>query len=43
MKREIDNDKLTETRTKEKEINPYKKVLLNNIYKYDIKTVQMDL
>ena len=33
MKQEIDNDKLTETRTEEEEMNPCQKVVLNNIYK----------
>ena len=42
MKQEIDNDKLTETRTDEEEMNPYQKVVLNNVYKDDIKTAQME-
>ena len=41
MKQETDNDKLTETKT-EKDINPYQKVVLYNLYKDDIKTVQME-
>ena len=40
MKQEIDNDKLTETKTEE-EINPCQKVVLNKVYKDDIKTVQI--
>ena len=41
MKQKIDNDKLTETKTQE-EINPYLKVVLNNVYKDDIKTGQVE-
>ena len=43
MKQEIDNDKLTGTKTnEEEEINPYQKVVLNNVYKDDTKTAQME-
>ena len=41
MKQQTDNEKLTETKTEE-EINPYQKVVLNNAYKDDIKTVQAE-
>ena len=42
-KQEIDQERLTETKTEEEnEINPYQKVLLNNIYEDEIKTVQME-
>ena len=42
MKQEIDNEKLPESKTEEEEINPYQKVMLNNVYKDDIKTVQVE-
>ena len=42
MKQEIDNDNLTATKTEEEEINPYQKVVLNNMYKDEIKTTQME-
>ena len=38
IKQEIDNDRLTRTKTnKEKEINPYQKVVLNKMYKNDMR------
>ena len=40
MKQEIDNEKLTSTKTEE-ERNPYQKLVLNNVYKDEIKTAQM--
>ena len=42
MKQEIDNENLTATKTEEEEINPYHKVVLNNMYKDEIKTVQIE-
>ena len=43
MKQERDQEKLTEIETeKEDEINPYQKVVLNNVYKDEIKTMQME-
>ena len=42
MKQEIVNDNLTEIKTEEEEVNPYQKVVLNNIYKNDNKTAQME-
>ena len=41
-KQEIDNENLTAVKTEEEEINPYQKVVLNNVYKAEIKTVQME-
>ena len=39
MKQEIDSDKLTRTKTnEEEEINPYQKVVMNNVYRDDTKT-----
>ena len=44
LKQEIDQEKLTEKATEvEDEINPYHKVVLNNVYKDEIKTTQMEL
>ena len=43
MRQEIDQEKLTQTEMeKEDEINPYQKVVLNNVYKDEIKTMQME-
>ena len=43
MRQEIQQEKLTEIETeKEDEMNPYQKVVLNNIYKDKIKTTQME-
>ena len=42
MKQEIDNENLTATEIEEEEINLYQKVVLNNVYKDEIKTVQME-
>ena len=43
MRQEIDQEKLTEIEIgKEDEINPYQKVVLNNVYKDEIKTMQME-
>ena len=43
MRQEIDQEKLTEIKTgKEDEINPYQKVMLNNVYTDEIKTMQME-
>ena len=42
IKQEIDNEKLTATKTEEEDINPYQKVVLNNVYKDEIETVQME-
>ena len=42
MKQEIDNENLTVTKTGEEKINSYQKVVLNNVYKDDIKTAQME-
>ena len=43
MKQEIDQEKLSEIETaKEDEINSYQKVVLNNVYKHEIKTTQME-
>ena len=41
IKQEIEDDKLTRDRKEEDEINPYEKGVLNNVYREDIKTVQM--
>ena len=41
MKQEINQEKLTETKTEE-EVNPYKRVILNNVYKDQIRTAQME-
>ena len=41
LKQEIDNDNLTVPKTEE-EINPYQKIVLNNIYQDYTKTVQME-
>ena len=41
IKQEIDNENLTATKTEE-EINLYQKVVLNNMCKDQIKTVQME-
>ena len=41
-KQEIDNEILTVATTEEEEINPYQKVVLNNVYKDEINTVQME-
>ena len=41
MKWEIDNEKFTETKTEE-QMNPCQRALLNNVYKDDIKAVQME-
>ena len=38
MKQETDNENLTATKTQEVEINPYQKVVLNNVYRDEIKT-----
>ena len=44
MKQEIDQEKLTEKETEvEDEVNPYQKVVLNNIFNDEIKTMQMEL
>ena len=42
MKQEIDNENWTATKIEEEEINPYQKVVLNNVYKDEINTVQME-
>ena len=42
IKQEIDNKNLTATKTEEEEINPYQTVVLNNVFKDEIKTVQME-
>ena len=43
IKQEMEDDSLTRNRTnEEKEINPYQKVGLNNVYIDDVKTVQME-
>ena len=42
MKQEIDNENLTAMKTEEEEINPYQRVVLNNVYKDESKTVQME-
>ena len=43
IRQEIDQERLTETKTKEEdEINPYQKVVLNNVYKDEIKMVKME-
>ena len=43
MKQEIDQERLTETKTeKEDGTNPYIKVVLKNVYKEEIKTMQME-
>ena len=42
MKQEIDNENLTATKIEEEEINPYQKVVLNNVYKDEINTAQME-
>ena len=42
MKQEIDNEKLTASRTEEEEINHYQKVVRNNVYKDETKTAQME-
>ena len=43
MRQEIDQRKLTETKTVEEgEINPYQKVVLNNVYKDKIKVTQIN-
>ena len=42
MKQEIDNEKLTVTKTEEKGINPYIEGSMHNVYKDVIKTVQME-
>ena len=42
-RQEIDQEKLTEIKTGEKdEINPYQKVVLNNVNKDEIKTMQIE-
>ena len=44
MKQEIDQKRLTETnKEKENEVNLYQKVVLNNVYKDEIKTMQMEV
>ena len=43
IKHETDNDKLRRTKSnEEEEINPYQKVVLNNVYGDDTKTAQME-
>ena len=43
MRQEMDNDKLTGTKTsEEEEINPYQKVILNNMYIDEIRTAQLE-
>ena len=43
IRQEIDQDRLTEKKTEEEdEVNPYEKVVLNNVYKDEIKTAQME-
>ena len=42
MQQDIDNENLTATMTEDKEINPYQKVVLNNVYRDKIKTAQME-
>ena len=43
MKQEIDNDKLKRAKTsQEEDINPYQKVVLNNVYRDETKTVQIE-
>ena len=41
-KQEIEDDKLNRDRIEEDEINPYQKVVLNNVYREDVKTAQME-
>ena len=36
------DDKLTRDKTEEDEINPYEKIVLNNVYREDVKTAQME-
>ena len=42
IKQEIEDDKLTRDKMEEDEINPYQKVVLNNVYRENIKTAQME-
>ena len=43
IKQEIDNGRLTRTKTnEEEEINPYQKVVLNKVYKDDTETARME-
>ena len=44
LKQKIDQEKLTERQTEmEDGVNPYQKVVLNNVYKDEMKTMQMEL
>ena len=42
MRQEIDQEKLAEIKTEGGEINPHNKVVLNNVYRDEIKIVQME-
>ena len=42
IKQEVEDDKLTRDKMEEDEINPYQKVGLNNVYREDIKTAQLE-
>ena len=43
IKQEMEDDRLTRNRTiEEEEINPYQKVVLNNVYRDDVKSGQME-
>ena len=43
MKQEIDNENLTAPKTEEEEIYPYQKVVLNNVYKDEMKTARWNI
>ena len=42
IKQEIEDDKLNRERKEEDKINPYENIVLNNAYREDVKTAQMD-